>query len=74
MNHIAVNYGHFRLTDSGLNNDKNRFLLYNRRSGDVLKLNKQEYDYIRASKSAAMACIEIEHWHDGKKGKNFDVV
>ena len=74
MNLITVEYGHFRLTDSGLHNDKNQYILYNRRSGDVLKINKQEYDYIRASKSAMMACIEVERWYDRKKGVSIDVV
>ena len=70
MNLIIVNYGHFRLTDHG----KDKYALYNRRSGDVLDINKQEYDYIRASKSQMMACIEVDRWYERKRGKSFDVV
>ena len=79
MNIITVEYGHFRMTDDGLDKkgdgtpNKCRYRMYNRRSGIVLDLNKQEYDYIRASKSAMMACIEVERWYE-KKGKSFDVV
>ncbi len=79
MNIISIEYGNFRLTDDGRDKDShgktnvNRFLLLNRRTGSLLRLNKQEYDYIRASKSAMMACIEVERWHERKKGVAVDV-
>lgn len=60
MNIDILNYDYYRLTSHG----GRTFDLFNRKSDKVLKISREEFDYIK--KTGFHAAVDVEGWNKKK--------